>query len=905
MNNERWQLIERTYHSALEREGDARSAFLDEVCAGDEELRNEVEGLIAHDGRGSNFIESPALEVAARRLAEDQVSSMVGRQFGSYKILSQLGAGGMGEVYLAEDTRLNRKVAIKFILARSTADEQAQKRFIREAQAAAGLDHPNICAIHEVGQQDNISFIVMQYVDGQTLASRIQTATLTLAETLDISIQVAGALSAAHSQGIIHRDIKPQNIIINSHGQVKVLDFGLAKVIKQDELLDGEAVTEALLSTPGVIVGTPAYMSPEQVRGETLDARTDIFSFGSVLFEMVSGRHPFGEASPAATLSAILTAEPAPLARYVADVPDELQRMVRKTLSKGKEARYQGIKDLLIDLRELKQELEFEAKLERTGSPESSNRASVARASGTVAVTASRLPAQTDNLSATKTQSSAEYIVGEITGHKLRTAMFVAALMAAAAVGYYYFFTTNSNVAINSIAVLPFVNESGNADVEYLSDGMSDSLINSLSQLPRLSVKARSSVFRYKGKEVESQQVASQLSVQAILTGRFVLRGDDVALYLSLVDGRKGNQIWGEQYNRKLKDLVALQSEIALDVSQKLRARLSGADEQKVAKTYTANPEAYQLYLKGRYHVLKLTPQEVQKGISYFKQAIDIDPSYALAYVGLADAYRSVLVGDTPPAEFLPKAKAAAQKAIDIDDTLADAHAELGFIIFWYDWDWNAAENQFKRALEFDSNDGDTHLFYAHLLSNIGRHAEALAEVRRARELEPLNLRTSALEGQFLIHAGRTDEALASLQRIIALEPNFAFGHFFASSAYIEKGMFPEAIAEARKAIELNGANSQTTGFLGYALAKSGKTAEARAELEGLLKRSTERYVPPYHIALIYNGLGERAETLAWLERGYKERDAKMVFLKVEPKWNNLRGDPQFQDLLRRVGFPQ
>jgi serine/threonine protein kinase/tetratricopeptide (TPR) repeat protein len=904
MKPERWQQIERLYHAALERKPAERVAFLRDACEGEDAVRCEIESLLGYQEKAEQFIESPALEVAARRMAEDQVSSMVGRQFGSYKILSQLGAGGMGEVYLAEDIRLNRKVAIKFILPKSTDDEQAQKRFIREAQAAAGLDHPNICAIHEVGQQDNISFIVMQYVDGQTLASRIQTKTLTLADTLDISIQVAGALSAAHSQGIIHRDIKPQNIIINSHGQIKVLDFGLAKVIKRGELLDGEAETEVLLSTPGMIMGTPAYMSPEQVRGETLDARTDIFSFGSVLYEMVSGRHPFGEASPAATLSAILTTEPAPLARYVSDVPDELQRIVRKTLSKGKEARYQGIKDLLIDLRELKQDLEFEAKLERTASPESSNRERVKRASGTTAVTASQLPAQTDNLSSTKTQSSAEYIVGEITGHKLRTAMFVAALMAAAAVGYYYLFATTIKTAINSIAVLPFVNESGNADVEYLSDGMSESLINSLSQLPKLLVKARSSVFRYKGKEVESQKVASELSVQAILNGRFVLRGDDLALYLSLVDGRTGNQIWGEQYNRKLKDLVTLQSEIALDVSQKLRARLSGADEQKLAKTYTASPEAYQLYLKGRYHVLKLTAPEVQKGISYFKQAIDIDPSYALAYVGLADAYRSVLVGDTPPAEFLPKAKAAAQKAIDLDDSLADAHAELGFIIFWYDWDWNAAENQFKRALELDPNDAGTHLFYAHLLSNIGRHAEGLAEAKRARELEPLNLRTSALEGQFLIHAGRTDEALASLQRVIALEPNFAFGHFFASSAYIEKGMFAEAITEARKAIDLNGANSQSIGFLGYALAKSGKTAEARAELEGLLKRSTEHYIPPYHIALIYNGLGERAETLAWLERSYNERDPKLVFLKVEPKWNNLRGDPQFQDLLRRVGFP-
>jgi serine/threonine-protein kinase len=869
-------------------------------------MLSEVESLLGYEERAEQFIETPALEVAAKQTAKDQVSSMVGRQLGPYRILSQLGAGGMGDVYLAEDSRLNRKVAIKFILARSIGDEQAKKRLIREAQAAARLDHPNICAIHEVGRVDEADYIVMQYVEGETLESRNQRRPIELSDTLDLAIQMADALSAAHSRGIIHRDIKPQNIIINSHGQLKVLDFGLAKVIKQGELLDGEADTEVLLSTPGIIMGTPAYMSPEQVRGETVDARTDIFSFGSVLYEMVSGRHPFGEASPAATLSAILTAEPPPLARFVSDVPDELQRIVRKTLSKGKEARYQGIKDLLIDLRELKQDLAFEAKLERTASPESSNRERVKRASGTTAVTASQLPAHTDNLSATKTQSSAEYIVGEITGHKLRTAMFVAALIAAAAVGYYYLFATTIKTAINSIAVLPFVNESGNADVEYLSDGMSESLINSLSQLPNLSVKARSSVFRYKGKEVESQQVASELSVQAILNGRFVLRGDELALYLSLVDGRKGNQIWGEQYNRKLKDLVALQSEIALDVSQKLRARLSGADEQKLAKTYTANTEAYQLYLKGRYHLLKLTPPEIQTGISYFQQAVDIDSSYALAYVGLADGYRSfALVGEMPSTEFFPKAKAAAQKAIEIDDTLAEAHAELGFTIFWYDWDWNAAENQLKRALALNPNNADTHLFYAHLLSNTGRHAEGLAEVKRARELDPLDLRINGLEAQFLLHAGKPDEALAFLQKTLELNPNNWFAHMFASSAYIEKGMFAEAVVEASKSREINSANSQSIAQLSYALAKSGKQAEARGLLEEVLRSSKERYVSPGNIALIYNGLGERDETFAWLGRGYDRRDPKMVFLKVEPKWNNLRDDPRFKDLMRRVGFPQ
>ncbi|PYS61940.1 MAG: hypothetical protein DMF74_14870, partial [Acidobacteria bacterium] len=461
------------------------------------------------------------------------------------------------------------------------------------------------------------------------------------------------------------------------------------------------------------------------------------------------------------------------------------------------------------------------------------------------------------------------------------------------------------DIPIDSIAVLPFVNESGNSDIEYLSDGMTESLIDSLSQLPHLSVKARSSVFRYKGKEADPQQVASQLSVQAILTGRVVQHGDDLTLYLSLVEGRNGNQIWGDHYDRKLTDLISLQSEIARDVSSKLRVKLSSADEQRLTKRYTANTEAYELYLRGRYHVFKMKLSEAQTGISYFQRAIEIDPNYALAYVGLANAYRSFALSGDMPAEFFPKAKAAAQRAVEIDDRLAEAHAVLGFTIFWYDWNWKEAENQFKRALELDPNSADTHWFYATFLSSTGRNSEALNDVKRARELDPLNLIISAGEGQFLIHAGRADEALASLQKTTELDPNFWFAHMLASDAYTEKGMFTEAVAEARKATEFSGANSHSLASLGYALGRSGKQAEARSLLDGLLKLSTERHVSPHNIALIYNGLGERDKALAWLERAFEQRDPRMVFLKVYPKWNNLRADPRFQDLMRRVGFTQ
>jgi len=555
-------------------------------------------------------------------------------------------------------------------------------------------------------------------------------------------------------------------------------------------------------------------------------------------------------------------------------------------------------------LKTLKQELEFAAKLERSGAAESKDKRAADNEQAATA-SAARVNAETQTASARPT-SSAEYLVTRIKQHRSSLAAGLVLLLVAAVGFSYWLYNGHASkpAQIESIAVLPFVNESGSGDVEYLSDGMTESLINSLSQLPHLSVKARSSVFRYKGKEVEPQRVAAELSVQAILNGRVVQRGDDLTLYLSLVDAHNGNQLWGEQYNRKLADLVALQNEIARDVSQKLRARLSGADEQKLAKNYTSNVEAYQLYLKGRYHALKLTPPETQTGISYFQQAIAIDPSYALAYVGLADAYRSLpIAGEMPSTEFLPKAKAAAQKAIEIDDTLAEAHAELGFIIFWYDWNWNAAENQFKRALELNPNSADTHQSYAHLLSSTGRHAEALTEIKHSREIDPLNVRTNALEGQYLTHAGRTDEALAVLQKTFELEPNFWLAHLFASSAYIEKGMFAEAVAEARKARELSGVSTHPLAFLSYALAKLGKQAEARAVLEDLLKLSKERYVSPYNIALVYNGLDERDKTLAWLEKGYEQRDPKMTFLKVEPKWNNLRDDPRFQVLLRRVGL--
>ncbi|NOT59192.1 MAG: protein kinase [Acidobacteria bacterium] len=880
--HDHWQLVEDIFHAALERPPAERAAYVVEVCEVPR-LREDVQALLAAHEQADDFMEQPLDDAAVDWPSTGGAISP--NSFAHYRMLSLLGKGGMGEVWLAEDTQLGRKVAIKLLPAEFTTQPERVRRFTQEARAASALNHPNIITIHEIGEAATAAgsahYIVTEYVDGETLRQRMQGVSqpIELREAINLTLQIAAALSAAHEAGITHRDIKPENVMVRRDGIVKVLDFGLAKLLRdggggmRDESEAGTSTIHpsALIphpsTMPGIVMGTPRYMSPEQARGEKVDQRSDIFSLGVLLYEMVTGEAPFTGASAAEILVAILEREP-PLS----DLPAKLERIVSRCLAKQREQRYPSAQELLADLKDLA------AQLSQSNLAQS-ELAQFERAS----------PRQ--NWKARR--SWLPFV-------------WLSLLLAIGGFFTYWFFTPVADQPIESIAVLPFENESKNNEAEYLSDGMTESLINSLAQLPGLAVKARSTVFRYKGRPVEPQQAANELAVQAVVSGRVVQHGADLTLYLALVDGRNGNQLWGAQYDRKMTDLVALQYEITRDVSRKLQARLSGADERKLAKNYPANAEAYQLYLKGRYHVLKLTPAEIQKGIAAFQAALQHDPNYALAYVGLADAYRTQgLAQEMRPTEVFPPAKAAANQAIEIDDSLAEAHGILGYIIFWYDWDWAAAENQIKQALELDPNSADAHLYFAQLLSNTGRHAEALAQIKRARELDPLNLRINAFEAQFLIHAGRAGEAIDSLQKTSELDPNYWFIYQHAASAYIEKGMFAEAAVAARKGLENYPANSRLVSFLAYALAKSGRRAEARAELEALLKLSTRRYVPPYNLALIYHGLGERDQTLAWLERGIEQRDPRMTFLKVEPKWNNLRTDPRFQALLRRIGLPQ
>ncbi|MCA1637577.1 MAG: protein kinase [Acidobacteria bacterium] len=670
MNPEYWQKIKGLLDDALKLDTEKREQFLDNVCGDDLSLRREMEELLASSKNVESFLEKPVVGEVAEVIVNQKDKLVSGQSLSHYKVIEQIGKGGMGEVYLAQDTKLHRQVALKVLSSDFAQDDDRLRRFVREVHVTSSLNHPNILTIHEIGGGDDLHFIASEYVKGETLRQRLERENLTLREILEIATQIVMALKAAHEAGIVHRDIKPENIMIREDGLVKVLDFGLAKLTEKTPL-DEEAETRMQVQTQsGMILGTARYMSPEQARGKEIDERTDIFSFGIVLYEMLSGKLPFKGETAMDTIGAILTKEPAPLSE---EVPPQLQYIVEKCLRKDREERYQTAKDLLIDLKNVKQDLEFQNKLERTALPQPDE-----SKTQTLNATTSGKP---------QTTSSAEYVVTEIKQHK-RGFVIGLSILLFSMLGFGYWFFANRSLntkQIESIAVLPFVNESGNADAEYLSDGMTESLIGSLSQIPRLSVKARTSVFRYKGKEIDPKQIAQELSVQAILTGRVLQRGQDLTLYIELIDAATENVLWKDNYNRPMSNLVSLQSDIAKDVSNKLKTKLSGADEQQVAKTYTENAEAYQLYLKGRYYLSKSDENGYKRSLDYFQQAIDKDPNYALAYVGIADGYFLAADWYLSNREAMEKSKVAATRALELDDTLAEAHASIGTVRVFYE----------------------------------------------------------------------------------------------------------------------------------------------------------------------------------------------------------------------------
>ena len=837
---------------------------------------------------------------------------MIGEAISHYRILSKLGAGGMGEVYLAQDTKLDRKVALKILPADVAANRDRMERFVREAKAAAALNHPNIAHIYEIGEVDGLHFIAMEYIEGDTLREKIHRERTDLRKLLRYLQNVAEGLAKAHAAGIVHRDLKPDNIMITVDGHAKILDFGLAKLIEQHATptsAEGSSeVATAVMpqhSTPGTVMGTVGYMSPEQAQGKTreIDHRSDIFSFGCILYEAAIGQRAFEGKDALDSLHKTVHGPTPQISGGPAGAPDELQRIVRRCLAKDAEKRYQSMKDVAIELEELQNALKGAA--EPVYSSQLALRGVTAPAIEAAAGldTDWRSAASTRDPGVLRSSSSAEYIAGEIRRHKKSVAVMALLVVSVAAVGLgYYLHAKNSRVAIDSIAVLPFKNTTTDQDTEYLSDGISQSLINSLSQLPGVKVIASSSSFKYKDKDADPQDVANALGVEAILTGRVLRRGDNLLISVELVNARDRTQVWGEQYNRNSADLLAVQSEISREIAEKLRLRLSAGDQQQLTKRETVNPQAYELMLKGLYYRRKGGTENSKKAAEYYNQAIDADPTYALAYAELAVCYLDLAAGSVlDPKEFTPKAEAAARKAVGLDESLADAHYALA-LSKREAWEWASAEREYQRAIELNPNLAAAHLRYAFYLSLVGRHKQAIAQIERARELDPLSSAVNANVGYVLYLARQYDEAIESLQKTRELDRDFPPTQNVLGFTYAAKGMYAKAIAAYQEAIRLGNKSPSLQIYLGAAYARAGDREKGRAILEQL--QTSESYVSPCELAILHDALGEREPAFASLEKAYAAHDPSLQYLGIDPAFDSLRADPRFDDFVRRVGLP-
>jgi len=803
----------------------------------------------------------------------------------------------MGEVYLAWDSKLDRKIALKILPAELALNKDRLRRFEQEAKAASALNHPNIITIYEIEQIDSLNFIATELIEGQTLREHLQFEPLKLGEILDVSIQVASALSAAHGSGIVHRDIKPENIMVRKDGIVKVLDFGLAKLTDgpSEEAINTQAPTwPAIHTDPNVVMGTTVYMSPEQARGREVDARTDIFSLGVVLYEMVTGRLPFGGATTSEVLLSVLSdKEPQPLARYSREAPVELERIVSKALRKDREQRYQTSKDLLLDLQNLKQQLDFESRLERSNPPE--ERITPTSASQKPA-DSNRLQLSTASISGSPTTSLKQ--------HRRSLAIALAILIVAAFPVIYLWFSARSSSAIDSIAVLPFINASGDPNSEYLSDGITESIISNLSQLSQVKVMARSTVFHFKGNETDPREVGRQLGVKAVMSGRVLRQGDHLIVRTELVRVTDGTQLWGGEYDREVSNVLGLQQDISREISEKLRLKLTGEDKKRLTGRDTTNAEAYEFYLRGRYFWNKRTGDGITKAIEQFQQAIDRDPNYALGYVGLADSY-AVLeeYAGVPSSETLPKARAAADRALAIDSSLSEAHVSSG-IIFQQMWRWSETREEYTSAINLNPNYPTAHHFLSIYFRAQGELGDSLREIKRAQELDPLSSVIGQNVAEIDLLKNDLSSAIAQCQRIIELDPNFPGAHDELAFAYLKEQRNDEAIAEFQKTVELSGRASRYLGDLGYGYAKTGKRAEAQAILKELEEKYGRRESIGQYVSAVYAGLGDKDQAFAWLEKDLERGSGiRLPFVRWWFTFDGLRGDQRYNNLLRRVGL--
>jgi eukaryotic-like serine/threonine-protein kinase len=829
-----------------------------------------------------------------------------GSKLGRYEIRSKIGEGGMGEVYLARDLKLERKVALKFLPADVASHRDRMDRFIREAKAAAALNHPNIAHVYEIDEIDGYHFIAMEFIDGQTLRELIRARQTDLAKLLRYLQHAAEGLAKAHAAGIVHRDLKPENIMVTRDGHAKLLDFGLAKLVepttefpKSTEEFASDMQT-ALHSTPGLIRGTAGYMAREQARGKTkeVDHRSDIFSFGCILYEAITGARAFAGEDLLDSLHKVVYGPTPSIKEINPNAPDDLQRITRRCLAKDPEERYQTIKDVAIELKEARRSLR-PAGVDTTVPPTTESTIPSQLISETGARPLSSAVTSAPAASLSTRPSSAEYVISGIKRHKVVAIISIIVLAVGILWLVLYLRPRSSPAAFESIAVLPFTNSSGDTSAEYLSDGITEGLINNFSQFAGLRVVPRSTVFRYKGQQIDPQEIGRRLGVKTVLTGRVLQRGDTVNIQTELIDVDNNSQLWGEQYNRTLAELQWVQAEISKQILGRLK--LPVRSEDALAKKHSPPPEAYQAYLKGRYYFYQHNEESFKKAIDSINLAITLDPNYAQAYAALASIYTEMSSSFMAPTEAMPKAKAAVQKALALDNSLGEAHVALAEVYWWGDWNFPAAEQELKRAIELNPSEPTIQIEYANFLARLGRADEALALADRVQQVDSISPFITGNVASILYFTRQPDRLIAHAKRLLELDPNSVQGHIWIGRAYMQKGLYDQAIPELQNVIDPNSGNGMVQ--LGYAYAMAGRKADAlkvAAELEAL---ATRKYSSPVRIACIYAGLGDKDRAFEWLEKGYADRSDHLTQLKTECMFDSLRGDQRFTDLMRRVGL--
>lgn len=846
---------------------------------------------------------------------------MLSQTISHYRIQRHLGTNVIGEVYLAEDLQLRRKVTLTLLPESFTRDARRMGQLAQEARPLSSLNHPNIRFIYEIGQDQQQHFIATEFVEGPTLREHLAAARMRVQEILDVGAQIVSGLVAAHAASVLHRDLRPENVMIRPDGYVKILDFGLAKLVEQavapaeppaanearpggtellvyndpfktrplssTKALDAQSKTSFLPSEQPSqwrseilsATGAAPYLSPEQLDGTTLDERSDIYSFGVLLYEMCTGRVPFAGATAPEVLDAMLDQPMPTVRRALYDAPEELDWIVQKALAIEPDERYQTSKECLSDLRRLKQKLETAAEQQRfAGRPAASQQRFETRPltqKDTGEFDAARKSGASGRPPLSRDSETGRRSTG---GRALRD-------------------------TIDSLAVLPFANVGDDPGTEYLSDGLTETIINTMTRLADLRVMARSTVFRYKGQTLDPQAVGSELGVRGVLAGRVQARGENLVVKVELVDAADGSLLWAENYQRPQGDIFAIEAEIAKQISEHLRLRLSGEQEARLAKRYTDNAEAYHLYLKGRFFWNQRSPEAIKKAIECFLQAIKKDKHYALAYAGLCDCYTLLSWSAVPPREFVPKARMAVMKALELDDQLAEAHASLGFLTLWFDWDFMKSERELRRAIELNPNYPSAHQWYGYNLAVQGHVNEALDSLRHALSLDPLSLIITTDIGEILYRARRYDEALAQLQKAFEIDPNFRVAYFWQTNVALKMGRAAEVIAALEQTLRTQGESVSVKTALAAACALAGETERARLLLEQLQQQAQRDYVPPYYLAVVAAQLDDKDQAFDLLEKAYQERSGWIPWLKLDPLSDPLRQDVRFSDLLRRVGL--